>query len=139
MILERVRVHRLDEQAPRLGEHAQDRDTLGTVPRDVQRDSRRRANELEHDLTVFELFEHIPRFARSRKACEPRASSADAPRRDRHAERDRPLGERFDVDVATRELQPEMVVVVLKTLETPIILRGDTVYTELEPHLKMSK
>ena len=43
--------------------------------------------------------------------------------------------ERFDIDVAARKLQPEMVVVVLEALETPIILRSDAVVAEFEPHL----
>ena len=95
-------------------------------------------DELKDDLAVVELFEHIPGLARSGKARESRTSGADAPRRHRHAEGGRPLGERFDIDVAARELQPEMIVVVLKTLETPIILRRDTVLTEFEPHWRLS-
>jgi hypothetical protein len=36
LILKRIRVHRFDEQSARLGEHAQHRTAVGTIPRDVQ-------------------------------------------------------------------------------------------------------
>ena len=56
LVLERVRVHRVEAEAALLGEPAQLRGALGLVPGNVQRHGRRRADQLE-DAQFTETFE----------------------------------------------------------------------------------
>ena len=95
LILERVRVHRLDRQ-PELQQPRADAGGVARaararlVPRDVQRDARRDPDQRLDDAAVVQLLEQRPRLARTGEAREARAAGADAPRRDGDAEGRRP-------------------------------------------------
>ena len=93
LILKGVRVHRVEEQAARLGERAQLAGIGGLVPGNMQRDAGRRARQLEDDLAVLELLEHVARLAGHRKAREPRPARSTSPRRHGDAERHRAVDE----------------------------------------------
>ncbi len=114
LVLEGVRVHRIDEEAARRGIRLELGRAVGLVPRDVERDPRRHPHEAQDRLAVVELLEDVARLARAREAREARAAGAEAPRGHGHAERHRALGDALDVDAAALELPAEVRVVLLE-------------------------
>src|SRR4029434_1258166 len=107
LILEGIRVHRLDVQSTRTRECTDLRRAVGLIPRDVQGDAWRRSHQSEQRGAVVDLLEKRARLART---WEPRASSAaraHGPGRRSDAERADTLDQMLDVDVAARELSPQ--------------------------------
>src|SRR5262249_60922994 len=84
---------------------------LRLVPRDVQRDGRRRANQFENRGAILEFFVDIARLSRDGKTSETRPTGSDTPRRNGDAQRLRLSGEIFDVDIFPMQLFCEVIVV----------------------------
>ena len=76
---EGVRVHRVEAEPELLAPSAFSAARVGLVPRDVQRDRRRRAGQPLDDGAVVELVEDVARLARPGEAREAGAAGADAP------------------------------------------------------------
>ena len=102
LVLERVRVHRV-EVKPALGARTRAApQVVGLVPRDMERDRRRRAHELEDRRAVVELFEDVARLACPGKSRETRAAGADAPRRHGDLKRRAPASVRSSMSTPRR-------------------------------------
>ena len=123
LVLERVGVHRVDEQPARLCERLELRRAVRLVPGDVQRDAGGRSHELQDDLAVLELLEDVARLAGRGEAREPRAARPHAPGRHGHAEAHRAAGERLDVEAAAGELAPEVLVVLFDGVQALAVRR----------------
>ena len=80
LILEGVRVHRVEAEPERGAAFPQRLHVVGAIPGQVQRHRRRGARQAVDDGAVFELLEDVARLARAREAREARAARAHAPR-----------------------------------------------------------
>src|SRR5262249_16036279 len=103
LVLERVRVHGVEEEAAGLGEGAQLARIVRLVPGNVEGDSGGGPRELEDDRAVLDLLEDVAGLARAGEPREPRAPRAHSPRRHRHAEGRGFRDERLDVEAAPGE------------------------------------
>ena len=103
VVLERVRVHRIEPDAEVVGVLAQRRRVVGIVPRDVQADRSVGAGDGVQGGDVVELLDGVPRLAAAREAAESGASGADRPRRGGDAEALHLGDDRLDVDVPASE------------------------------------
>jgi hypothetical protein len=128
VILEGVRVRRVDVQAARRGIPPQFGRRVGSVPRNVQRDGRRHADEAVDDGAVVDLLVDRLRLATAGKAPEAGAAGRERPRRQRDAERHGGPRDRLDVDAAPSELRPEVRVVVFERGGPGVVVRFDTVW-----------
>ena len=79
VVLERVRVHRVEAEPERLGVLAQGRDVVRLVPRHVQADRPVRTGEGVQRRDVVELLLDRPRLAAAGKAAEAGAAGAERP------------------------------------------------------------
>ena len=99
LILESVRVHRVKMESALTREPPEIRSIFRFVPWDVQRDTRRRSDELENNSAVFQFFIDITRLAGHGKASKARSTSSDAPRRNSDTKTLRLRPEVFNIDV----------------------------------------
>ena len=117
---EGVGVHRVEAEAEARGGLLQPL-RIGLVPRNVQRDGRRRARQLLDDGAILDLVEDVARLAGAGKAREARAAGADAPGRDGDMEGRDLVADRIDRDAAAVELLAERGVVGIQRLARPIV------------------
>src|SRR5262249_54169995 len=125
LILERIRVHRIDEQASGLGERLQLRGALRPVPGNVERDARSDTNQAVDDVAVLKLLEDVARLARSRKQRKTGPPRGHAPRGNSNLEAPGTLGHILDVNRAPRKLSPKMIVIRSQCIQTLCIFLRD--------------
>ena len=94
VVLERVRVDRVEAEPERLGVLAQRRDVVRLVPGHVEAHRAVRAGERVQRRDVVELLLDRPRLAAAGEAAEARAARAERPRRGGDAEAREPLRSR---------------------------------------------
>ena len=87
LVLEGVRVHRIEAEAEPSGVGADGVEVPWLVPGDVQGDAWRRAGELLYEAGVFHLLEQRARLALAGEATEARAAGGEGPRRECDLER----------------------------------------------------
>ena len=130
LVLKGVRVHRIDVQSASPRERPELGRAVGLVPRNVQRDARRRSHQSEERGAVVDLLEYGARLAWPREPREPGAAGADAPGRHRHSERQRPIQKAVDVDPAAGEVPAERLEVLLQRVFRLPVLEIDELFAD---------
>lgn len=126
LLLRRVRegvgVHRVEAETKGGTPFLQLLEVGNLVPRNMQRDRRRRARQFLNDGAVLQLVIDIARLAIAGEAGEARAAGADTP--GGHGDRiGRDLGlHRIDIDAAAGKLCAEMLVVAFQIGDTSVVL-----------------
>ena len=133
LVLEGVRVHRVEAQPQRVGLRLQF-GRVGLVPGDVERDLRRRPGQPVDDGTVFKLVEDVARLARAGEAREAGAAGAGAPGRDGDAEAGGAVGQGLDIDAAAGKPCRQRVVVGRQIRAAGSVLRLDQVRIDHGTH-----
>src|SRR5262245_59600856 len=104
LVLECIRIHRIEMEVAFAGELAELGRICRLIPRDVQRNSRRRPNKFEDGVAILDFFEDIARFAGHRKTGETRSPCANAPGWNGNFECSRQSSEIVDIDVPSMQL-----------------------------------
>ncbi len=134
LILERIGVHGVEGEATRGGGLAQRSVIARRIPGEMRRNRRRRTHELLDRRAIVELVEEVARLAGARKARKARAARADAPGRDRDAERHHLFDERFAIETAPAQHAREGGVIFVKGGRQCSILVSDEVGVDSEGH-----
>ena len=104
VVLERVRVHRVEPDAELVGVLAQRRRVVGVVPRHVQADRSVGPGHGVEGGDVVELLDGVAWLTAAGETAEPRAAGAHGPRRGGDAEALHLGDDRFDVDLPARQM-----------------------------------
>ncbi len=125
LILEGVRVHRVEPESERGAVFPQRLVVVGAIPGNVQRHCRRGAGQLVNDAQSSSFSNTLRGSPRPGKPAEACAAGADAPGRNRHLE----IGDRardvIDLDAAALELRAEGGVVAGKCGGVRLVGRRD--------------
>jgi hypothetical protein len=109
LVLERVRVRAVDEQASFPGTRCQLGGGFRPIPRNVHRHARRHADERLNRRAVLELFIDRSRLTGQVEAGEACAAGRERPGWNRHAKAHGGRRQRLDVDVASGELNAKII------------------------------
>ncbi len=125
LILEGVRVHRVEPESERGAVFPEPLVVVGAIPGQVQRHRRSCGGQLVNDRAVLELFEYVSRLAQAREPAEACAAGAHTPGRNRHLEIGHRTRDVIDPDAAALELRAESGIVAGKCGGVQLVSRRD--------------